>query len=209
MEILSQLFGGTSRVKIMRLFLFNEDKHFTTSDIALKTRLAKTTITRELRWLEKVGLVKKKEPPKNVKPKKKGKATARTTKKRQTRYLINHRFVYTETLKQLLALNDPVAHKDITDKLKRVGKLKLVIVTGIFIGRKTDKIDLLVVGDSLKKKEIERALLAIESDVGREIAYAYFDTHDFLYRVNVKDRLIRDILDYPHERIIDKLHASS
>jgi hypothetical protein len=80
-----------------------------------------------------------------------------------------------------------------------------LIITGIFIGRTTDRVDLLVVGDKIKKKEIDRALQHIESVVGREVAYAYFDTEDFLYRLNVKDRLIRDILDYPHERIINKI----
>lgn len=215
MEILAQLFGGVARVKIMRLFLFNEGKFFAVEDVASKTRLTKTTIQKELRALEKIGMIKKQDTPKvTAKPAKKvaEKTTTTATKakkapsrSRAVSYELSPRFVYTEPLRQLLSLNDPVAHRDITEKLKRAGKLRLVIVTGVFIGRATDRVDLLVVGDNLRKKEIERALVAIETDIGREIAYTYFDTDDFLYRMSVRDRLIRDILDFPHERIVDRL----
>lgn len=214
MEILAQLFGGVARVKIMRLFLFNEGKFFAVEDVASKTRLTKTTIQKELRALEKIGMIKKQDTPKasTKTAKKETTKTAAATKakkapsrSRAVSYELSPRFVYTESLRQLLSLNDPVAHRDITEKLKRAGKLRLVIVTGVFIGRATDKVDLLVVGDNLRKKEIERALVAIETDIGREIAYTYFDTDDFLYRISVRDRLVRDILDYPHERVVDRL----
>jgi DNA-binding MarR family transcriptional regulator len=207
MEILSQLFRGAARVKVMRLFLFNEDKFFTLGDTASKTRLTKAMASRELRAVEKMGMIKRKELPReHGKKPTKGKTTKKAERKtKATEYVLNPRFLYTETLRQLLSLNDPIAHKDITDKLRRAGKIRLLIITGIFIGRTTDRVDLLIVGDKIKKKEIDRALQHIESDVGREVSYAYFDTEDFLYRVTVKDRLIRDILDYPHEKIINKI----
>lgn len=213
MEILAQLFGGAARVKTMRLFLFNEGKFFSPEDVASKTRLTKTTVQKELRALEKIGMVKKRDLPKSTaktaktaKTKKEdGKTKKPASRSRATEYELSPRFVYSEPLRQLLSLNDPIAHKDISEKLKRAGKLKLIVVTGVFIGRPTDRVDLLVVGDNLRKKEVERALVSIETDIGREISYTYFETDDFLYRISVKDRLLRDIFDYPHERIIDKL----
>lgn len=204
MEILSQLFGGAARVKMMRLFLFNEEKWFSPSDIASKTRLLRETVSRELRLLEKIGFIRRREPV----PRKKKEASEGsegTPERAGIYYGIDPRFIYAHSLKQLLALNDPIAHRDIVEKLRKTGKTKLIIVTGVFIGRLTDRIDLLVVGDNLKRKDIERALEQIESDVGREIAYAYFETDDFLYRIAVNDRLVRDVLDYPHERIFDKM----
>jgi len=208
MDILSQLFRGAARVKIMRFFFFNENKYFTLEEVASKTRMVKTTASRELRAIEKMGMIKRKEHPKEkAKKPAKGKGTKKIPrKKRTTEYSLNPRFMYTETLKQLLSLHDPVAHRDITDKLRRAGKIRLLVVTGIFLGRVTDRVDILIVGDNIKRKEVDRALQHIESEVGREVAYAYFDTEDFLYRLNVKDRLVRDILDYPHERIINKIN---
>jgi hypothetical protein len=31
------------------------------------------------------------------------------------------------------------------------------------------------------------------------------DTEDFRYRLNAHDRFVRDLFDYPHERLINKL----
>ncbi|MDZ7726429.1 MAG: hypothetical protein U5L75_02510 [Candidatus Campbellbacteria bacterium] len=207
MDILSQLFGGVARVKVMRLFLFNENKYYTTVDIASKTRLTKTTIRKELRVLEKTGMLKRKEASKK-KTKGDKKTKSKRSSKQETEYILNPRFVYADALKRLLSFDDTVARKDIAEKLKKAGKLKFVVMAGIFLGRASDRVDLLVVGDNIRKKDIERTLQMIESDIGREIAYAYFDTEDFYYRLSVKDRLVRDILDYPHERVIEKIQIS-
>ena len=58
------------------------------------------------------------------------------------------------------------------------------------------------------KKNSEAMIKNIESEIGREIRYAVFDTPDFQYRYNMCDKLIRDVLDYPHEKVIDKLGIS-
>jgi hypothetical protein len=57
----------------------------------------------------------------------------------------------------------------------------------------------------LKKNIIEKNIRSIEADVGRELNYATLETEDFLYRAGTSDRFIRDVFDYPHERMIDKL----
>ena len=71
------------------------------------------------------------------------------------------------------------------------------------------EVDLLVVGDNLRKGTIENIVKTIESEIGREIRYAFFETADFQYRLGIYDKLIRDILDFPHEKILDKLGISS
>jgi hypothetical protein len=64
---------------------------------------------------------------------------------------------------------------------------------------------LLVVGDKLDEKQLNKAVHEIESELGRELRFAHFSTEDFRYRVGVYDRLIRDIFDYPHRTIFDKI----
>jgi len=49
------------------------------------------------------------------------------------------------------------------------------------------------------------AVADIEANFGRELRFATFTTEDFAFRVDVKDRLLRDVFDYPHEIIVDKL----
>ena len=43
------------------------------------------------------------------------------------------------------------------------------------------------------------------SRLGRELRYALLSSDDLLYRLTVSDRLIRDVLDYPHRIVLDKL----
>jgi len=64
---------------------------------------------------------------------------------------------------------------------------------------------LTIVGDRLDKKMIDIEVKKIESEIGKELRYAVFDTEEFMYRLKMYDKLIRDLLDYPHTKIINKL----
>jgi len=46
---------------------------------------------------------------------------------------------------------------------------------------------------------------SIEALLGKELRYAAFETTDFQYRLSIYDKLIKDILDYQHEKILNKL----
>ena len=45
----------------------------------------------------------------------------------------------------------------------------------------------------------------MESEIGKELRYAFFDTQEFKYRMSIYDKLVRDILDYPHTVLVDKM----
>ena len=93
------------------------------------------------------------------------------------------------------------------EKLRRVGRLRLVIMSSTFMSARSGdaKIDLLLVGDSFDGKKMDAVLAGIESERGREIRYAAFSPMEYAYRLDVQDRLIRDLLDYPHQVLLDKL----
>ena len=65
--------------------------------------------------------------------------------------------------------------------------------------------DLLVVGDKIKSAKFDRFLKELEAEVGREINCALMTTKEFYYRYNMYDRFVRDILDFKHEKLINKL----
>ena len=64
---------------------------------------------------------------------------------------------------------------------------------------------MLVVGDRLKQAKLLSMMLSIEAELGKELRYAAFETTDFQYRLSIYDKLIRDILDCRHEKILNKL----
>ena len=67
------------------------------------------------------------------------------------------------------------------------------------------RVDILVVGDKINKTSLQNAMQDIESQIGKELSYAVFNTEDFSYRLDICDKLVRDILDYPHRKILKKL----
>ena len=110
-------------------------------------------------------------------------------------------------LKPLVGSYNPASDVkvEITDRFSAAGKIRLLLVAGIFIQDNDSRADLVLVGDRLKRGAIERAVKSMEAEIGRELNYAVFETSDFLYRMEAYDKFIRDLLDYPHEKIINKL----
>lgn len=203
MEILGKLFGSQEKVKIMRLFLFNPEQGFDIIDIAKKTKSDQKEVRKEVLELEKIGLVKKRIFFKDINKENNEKTDA--LKKKTNGWILNRTFPYLTELQGLLINAQLIRHGEILNRLSNVGKLKAVIVAGVFIQDWDSRVDLLIVGDGLKKNSVDNAIKTIESEIGREINYAAFETSDFLYRFGICDKLIRDILDYPHEKILDKI----
>ncbi len=206
-EILEKLFGSAAKVKIMRLFLFNPQGSFSLADIARRSQVSESEAKRTITLFESVGLVRHRRSMRGnkVQVEKKTGDVKKMSFKSTSTWSINPEFSYLRQLRELLLYPSPVRDKEIVDRLARVAKLKLVVLSGVFLQNLDARIDLLIVGDSIKKTSLDTIVKKIESELGREIKYAVFETADFKYRVNMYDKLIRDILDYPHEKILDKL----
>lgn len=187
MDPLSRLFGSNARLKILRLFLFNEDMAFPSAEIAFRTKTSKDSVRKELSVLSAAGVIRKK------------------VAKQGTAYAASRKFPHYEALQAFLRATTNLSDTDIIDTLRRAGTLRLVVLSGLFSGSVETKIDLLVVGDKLEDRYLEAAVHTLEAELGRELSYAAFTTEDFRYRVGVYDRLIRDIFDYPHRTILDKI----
>jgi hypothetical protein len=204
MDILEKLFGSAAKVKIIKLFLFNPETAFDNSQTAERAKVSKGVSRKEIDNLEKIGFLKTRFYIKEVRRQKN--RTIKIFRKRTNGWILDQKFPYTEAIKSFLSNINPFRHKDIVDKISRAGKIQLLIISGIFIKNPDSRVDLLVVGDGLKQSQLDNIMRTIESEIGREIRYAVFETSEFNYRYSIFDKLIRDILDYPHEKIINKLN---
>ena len=109
------------------------------------------------------------------------------------------------SVKNLLITASLNADDSLLKKFSGAGRIKLFIVSGVFIQEWDTRVDLLIVGDDLNFNRIDLIIKSIESEVGKEITYSAFETTDFEYRYGMHDRLIRDIVDFPHVTLVDKL----
>ena len=203
MEILGSLFGAAHRVKILRLFVFNEGSNFELNDIARRTRTGAPSVRRELAMMEHAGLIKRRAffTERN---RQRGKKRP-VTRKKVRGFALNPRFKYLSALRTFLLTAAPIQHNEIVKKLSIAGRCKLIVIAGVFIQDVNGDVDLLIVGDNINESRLERAVRDIEAKLGRELRYASFSTHDFMYRMNIYDKLLRDIFDYPHQTLLNRL----
>lgn len=203
MDILGKLFGSESKVKIMRLFLFNPETPFAREDVAERARVSPELARAELALLRRMRLLKNKGFSRRV-VRSKGKARKFVNKK-VSGFILNASFPYLPELQRLLIDSSLLKGDQLLRKLNRTGKIKLVLTAGIFIANPDSRLDILVVGDHLRRSAVEHAIRGIEAEMGKELRYAAFETTEFNYRLGMYDKLIRDILDYPHTIVIDRL----
>jgi hypothetical protein len=205
-ETLEKIFGSAAKVKIMRLFLFNPTEIYDLKTITDRAKVTASIARREVNMMHRIGLIKKRSFSKEFEV---GKGKKKQIKRRRTTgWVIDNDFEYLKALQELLIQISPLRNNELLRRLSKIGRLKLIIVSGVFINNHDSRIDLLVVGDVIKKKTLENVIKTVESEIGREIRYTYFETADFQYRLGIYDKLIRDILEFPHEKILDKLDVS-
>jgi hypothetical protein len=201
-DSLGILFDSPTRIRMMRLFLFNEEIVFEKGEIARKIKSNSPNTSKELHLLEKSGMIKKRIIYKEGKKK----ADGSLGKKRKIQgYILNNNFRYTIPLQRLLVDSSLLQNKEILEKLSGAGKLKAVVVSGFFVQDTESRVDILVAGDDLNVNKIRMAISQMEAEIGKELKYAIFSTPDLKYRMGICDRLIRDIFDYPHRVIVDRI----
>lgn len=202
MGILEKLFGSHAFVKMLKLFYLNPEQVFPPYEVAKRTHTKQDATRRELRLLLNIGLIRKatqtiEEEP--IEPNKKPKKITISG------YALDPSFQLLHELRDLILTVAPLSKQELTNRLRHVGRVKLAVLSGIFLKRNDSRIDMLIVGDSLKKGQLDVTLRSIESEVGKELSYAILETSDFKYRMGMNDKFIRDVFDYPHEVIIDKI----
>lgn len=203
MDILEKLFGSAAKVKLIKLFLFNPEAAFDAGEAAERAKISKKVARKEIYNLEQINFLRQKSYIKESKRQKN--RSMQIFRKRVDGWILDPKFLYMEAVKTFFASINPFKHKDIVERISRAGKIQLLVISGIFIKDPDSRADLLVVGDSIKTGQLDNIVKTIESEIGLEIRYAVFETSEFNYRYSIFDKFVRDILDYPHEKIINKL----
>ena len=194
---LAILFGNQARVKLLRFFLFNPTQEFTFDDISRRAKLVRRTARTEINALERAEVIKKKVifVPHKTKP----------TKVRGVGYVLNTKFSQLSSLQTFLFETAPINGETVLKHLRKVGPIDFIACTGIFTREFDRRLDLLIATKKLNEVKIEVAIRALEAEIGIEIRYATFISADLLYRVGMHDKLTRDVFDYPHQILIDKI----
>lgn len=197
LDSLSILFGSTARVKLLRFFLFNPHVEFSFEDISRRAKLVRRTARTEINALLRAGVLKQKQM-----------SAESPTSKRKVKvqgYTLNENFPQLESLQKFFFETAPINGKTLLAHLKKAGTLDVVIAAGVFARNFDARLDVLVGMKQLNESKIETAIRSLESELGIEVRYAAMNTEDLMYRVGMYDKLTRDVFDYPHQILIDRV----
>lgn len=194
---LAILFGSGARVKLLRFFLFNPSREFTFDEISRRARLVRRTARTEMNALERAEVIKKKQ----FYVQKEGS----DKKVRAQGYVLNKDFPDLQSLQTFLFETAPINGKTVVKHLRKAGVLDFVVVAGIFVRDFEQRLDIMLATKKLSNTKVETAIRNLEAELGIEIRFAAFSSEDLLYRVGMYDKLTRDIFDYPHQIIVDRI----
>ena len=204
MEHLSKLFGSPARVKLLRLFLFNPDTPFDRSDVVSSARVTPDTASKELAALSRAGVITRRTFYREVM-----RPGSRTPKKRKTLgYVLDRKYPYLSQLTAFMRDTLAVSEAEIRTRLRGVGTIKLIVLAGFLITQERSALDLLLVGDKIDDSMLRNVIRGLEAECGKEIRYAVLHTEDYQYRKRVRDRLVREVLDFEHKEILNRLSTA-
>lgn len=188
-DILDILFGSKIRVKVLKFLFRNYPNDFSISELSGRIQEASAVVRKETQLLNQIMLIKK---------------------NGTQRYALNPNFEFFQELKSLIMKSSPAEKKRLVQRISKLGRIKLAVLSGIFLNERgtaydSSVIDLFIVGDDISKERLRTFLRALEAEVSRELRLSIMDKEEFEYRYGMFDRFVRVLLEGPHEKIINKL----
>jgi len=191
------LFGSTARVKLLRFFLFNPSKEFTFDEISKRARLVRRTARTEISALEKAGVIVKRTLYVPI--------DGKTKKMKVLGYALDRSFPELQALQTFLFETAPIDGKNLLTHMRKAGTIDFLVVAGVFVREFEQQLDVLIAMKKTTQAKIESAIRSLESEIGIEIRFAVMTSEDLLYRVGMNDKLTRDLFDYKHQILVDKI----
>jgi len=210
-QILEKLFESVPKARVLRLLTQNQTKNFSLEEISKSTQLKTPACRKEIEKFVKLGLVQEKkyflkEKTKKITTRGRKKKIKEPIRKIQIKvFAINQNFEIFTELKNMISRASFASNDRLLQQIKKLGRVKLAVVAGVFLDQENSRTDILVVGDDITQRKMENFLTQVESDTGRSLQYTLMETDEFKYRLGMYDRFLRDILEYPHKKLINKL----
>ncbi|RJQ37301.1 hypothetical protein C4552_01205 [Candidatus Parcubacteria bacterium] len=201
MDALDAIFASPARARLLKLFLMNPEAKYSAVEGAKQTRLGNARFAAEAKRLVKLGILQR-GMQRLLIP-----ARGRTRAKhvRVEVFWAHREYSLFPELRGLIVKSAPHAKGQLAARVRRLGNVKLAVLAGAFIDNPESRVDLFLVGDGMRQSRMKTFIQWLEGEVGKELNYVAMSTQEFKYRMDMYDRFVRDILEFPHETIINKL----
>lgn len=187
MVTFEQFFDSDAKVRLAKLFIYNTESVFGVQDIVKRLDMNPSEVRKGLESFTEQGFLKSK--------------TAKSLKT----YTVDKRCDFFNELRSLIFKFAAASQDKILKDVKKIGVIKLMVLAGVFLNTDKSRVDIFIVGEKIKEGKFQKFLKNLESEVGKELTYSILTAAEFKYRQDMFDRFVRDILEFPHEKIINKL----
>lgn len=187
LALFDTLFGSKARSRLIRFFLLNPGAEFGTGEVSAKTLISRPEASRELVRLAKMKLV------------------IERSRKGRKFFIVNEDFPFYTELKSLVSKLNVHAQSQIFRKLKIVGEVKLILISGLFLNYPKSKVDMILVVNNVNRTKLKHAIAHLEAEVGKEIRFVLMNNEELHYRLNMLDRFFIEFLEAPHEEVSNKV----
>lgn len=207
--MVEQLFGSKTRVKLLQLFYQNPNRSFYVREITRKIDEQINSVRRELANLLSIGII-----------------TSDNTNNRLY-YEVNQEYEHYAALgsifggkafktkkttqkiaKEVVTEVEPVeSEQEISDpfvqELLKTGNVRLALYTGQFTRDDSSGVDIVIVGD-INQAAVEHLIGELEASEKKELRYSVFGEDEFVYRKQVNDRFVSNLMVAKKIVFVDK-----
>ena len=183
---LERLFGSRTRAKLLTLFAGGVKRPYYVRELARITGERVNSIRREVDNLRRIGLLS---------------SHLRRGKKF---FVVNPTFPLLDELAKMTSKGRKGAEDRLFEGIRRIGNVRLALLTGFFTQRKHAPTDLLIVGE-VREPALAQFVELIEEELGREINFTVMSLTEYEYRRSLNDNFLREITESRPVELVNTL----
>ncbi len=198
--MLENLFGSKTRAKLLNLFFNNPDNCFYVRGISRELKENINSIRREIMNLEKMEIIRTVPFDKIDIPEEE---LAKDKQEKKKYYQVNKDYILYEQLYNLITRSKLLVDKALMEKLKELKGIKLLVLTGVFVGDNRARTDILIMG-SVDKTKARRFITSMEKNFTNPIRYSIMTQKEFSFRNSLTDKFLFEIMEGKKHIALDK-----
>ena len=200
--MLNALFGSSIRVKILSLFLLHPENKNNIPQIARDLKLPANSVRREIDNIIKLGLIVETSNP-SIDPTLDETDSQKNDSKTKSKYFeANRNFILYPEIKALFIKAQILSSQKFILNLQRNFQPKLLALTGFFTNYPEAQTDILIVGH-IKRPSFLKLISELEKDLGHEINFTILEEKEYMYRREIMDIFIYNIIQGKTITLID------
>lgn len=201
---LEHLFGSMTRWRLLGLFVQNPEKSFFVRELVRAISGHVHAVRRELHHLEAAGIIcAMEEPDKAGNPW----GSSLPSDKKKKYYVLSPHCLFYDELSSLFQKDNLSVKQECMKALTLLQGAEYVLVSGVFTGDMHAPIDVLIVG-AVAREKIALISKTFEERFGNELRYTHMSIKEYLYRRDIVDRFLNDLIDRKHMILLDRVNSS-